>query len=713
MSIDRTHSTVASAASRKALPPRSRSASCGALLVAWWAVAAAHAQTPSAADAGVAQPEPAPQTVAVQPAVQLAAPEAPVAPEEPYSLGATGRVAQVRPNQQHLQSEETRDLPGAFGDPFRALDSMPGVVPVMSGLPYVYVRGAPPSGTVYYYDEIQVPALFHLALGPAVVHPAMIGNVDFYPSVAPARYGRATGGVLAGGACPAPCATSARGELELRVIDVLGMAATPLGQGGSLAIAGRYGYPGLLLSALSPNAVLDYWDYQTRLQLPLGDSDRFELTWFGSYDHAGDKSSSLPGNALTLEFHRGEARLIHKVGALELASMLQVGYERSTLEREFGVNAFRLGPRLYATWHSEDGVRLRVGGDFVGISGRLRDLNAADANNLDFVNPSYSSVSTRSMAGLYTELHLPLAERWDLDGGLRGDVWITGVRAQEAVEPRAMLTFRALERMTLHAALGLGDQPAVFLIPLPGVADVALDRGLQRALQSEAGASFELGEGLRLESQLYLQRFFGMILPEAALTAEETCGGLPLAADGIFGCNRKAFPRSSVWAYGLEVFLRRQVSKAVSGWLSYTLGAADARSEQGKAFTPAFDIRHVLSLVLQYRVGAGFSVGGRVFYRSGKLASHTFVREQQIRYEQRLPDFFRADAEVAYGWRTGWGKMRVGLEWLNVTLAREATDLECHDGIQTGKNPLRATPCQVHYAPAIFFPNLGVRAQFE
>jgi outer membrane receptor protein involved in Fe transport len=182
---------------------------------------------------------------------------------------------------------------------------------------------------------------------------------------------------------------------------------------------------------------------------------------------------------------------------------------------------------------------------------------------------------------------------------------------------------------------------------------------------------------------------------------------------GLFGCDRTRAPRSSVWAYGLELFVRRSPSKALSGWLSYTLGWADARADEGYRFTPSFDIRHVLNLVAQYRIGGGFSLGGRLFYRSGKVASHTFVRLSRIYYEQRLPGFFRADAELAYAFDTSFGAMRVALEWLNLTLAREAIEISCDDGISVGKNPLSATPCPVRYAPALFFPNLGVRATFK
>jgi len=44
------------------------------------------------------------------------------------------------PGRRRLQLSETRDLPGAFGDPFRAVDALPGIVPVASGLSYFYFQ---------------------------------------------------------------------------------------------------------------------------------------------------------------------------------------------------------------------------------------------------------------------------------------------------------------------------------------------------------------------------------------------------------------------------------------------------------------------------------------------------------------------------------------------------------------------------------------------
>jgi TonB family protein len=123
-----------------------------------------------------------------------------------------------------LSRASVRQLPGAFGDAFRAVESLPGVTPIVSGLPYFYVRGAPPGNVGYFLDGIRVPLLYHIAAGPSVIHPAFIDRVDLYAGPYPARYGRFVGGIIAGET--APPAYDTRGELSHRLVDAGGMIET-------------------------------------------------------------------------------------------------------------------------------------------------------------------------------------------------------------------------------------------------------------------------------------------------------------------------------------------------------------------------------------------------------------------------------------------------------------------------------------------------------
>jgi len=436
------------------------------------------------------------------------------------------------------------------------------------------------------------------------------------------------------------------------------------------------------------------------------------LVWFGSYDSATTRNS-LNESRYVLGFHRAEARLIHRIGATELGALLQLGVEESQVDTGLRVQNFRIGPRLYATYANASGVRARVGAELFGYSGHIHAESEIDGGGLIQLRlPFIEDVAARSVMSAYAELSLPLHERVSAELGLRGDMWLTGARAEAAVDPRLTVSYRSTDAVTWHAALGLAHQPAVFLLPLPGLSEVGLEHGLQSAIQSEAGVAVTLPAAFRFESQLYAQHLSNAILPDLALDQTDACAGLPdSVAAATARCNG-GYPRAKVWAYGLELFLRRDVSEVLSGWINYTLGWARARGSDGKSFSPTFDVRHVLNLVLQYRLPKGFSAGVRVQYRSGKVASQLFQRAQEIVYQQRLPGFFRTDLQLSYGFRPSWGSLRVSLEWFNVTLSREATDIVCHDGVGIGMDPTAATPCGVQRAPALFFPNLGVRAEF-
>src|SRR6478609_985084 len=164
-----------------------------------------------------------------------------------------------------LSRAEVRQIPGVFGDPFRAIEIMPGVTPIVSGLPFFFVRGAPPGDVGYFLDGIRVPLLFHIGAGPSVVHPGLIERVDLYPGGYPARYGRFSGGIVSGETA-APV-SELHGEYNVRTFDAGALLEMPFAEHrGELLLAGRYAFTAALFSLLSPQTKLD------RSQLP---DDRF------------------------------------------------------------------------------------------------------------------------------------------------------------------------------------------------------------------------------------------------------------------------------------------------------------------------------------------------------------------------------------------------------------------------------------------------------
>lgn len=644
-------------------------------------------------DAGTPGAPPGRSAVGVLDAAVTALPE-PTLPPEPSAstAGDYGAEAVVKrrvpPGAHAVGLESARDLPGSFGDPLRILDALPGVVPIASGVPYVYVRGAPPASQGYVYDDIPLPQLYHAAFGPAVIHPRATGPLRFHAGVPPGRFGRRAGGLLL--AEGTPYGDTFDAELELRLIDVGAWAQGKVGD-GLLSVSGRLGYPKLaILAAQSLGAVeegtkLNYWDAQLRYLYPVGKRDYAELVWLGSFDAITLPGvSRVPGAGATqLQFQRIETRFVHRLPRGEFGTALRFGYDQSELGSALGVRAFSFGPRFWTELRLSR-HRLRVGGDLFVSQGDVVNgegsLGSPDGD-LSIRLPRIAEAPARNQGGLFLESTVRFTPRTRVDLGLRLDYWSAQADLDFAVDPRVLFAFDWTEALSLHAAFGLAHQPSVFFFPLPGLTEVAVDRGLTRAIQSEVGLSYDLPLSLRFEAQAFLHRYTRLLLPELVMDA--SIEDNPPLSDAI--------------AYGVEFFLKRELGAHLTGWVGYTLGWADANSPRsiGK-FQPDFDVRHVLNAVLQWKVYGGFAVGGRLHARSGRL-----IEQLNPRYEQRLPWFVRGDMRVGYAWRARFADMVAYIEWLNLGVQGEYLDADCLFG-----------RCIATRAPPISIPNLGLRADF-
>jgi len=633
-----------------------------------------------------------------------------------------------------LELDGIRSIPGTFGEPFRILEVMPGTVPVANGQPYVYVRGAPPSGTVYLYDDIPVPLLFHSALGPATLHSGLIGGIELYSGAAPARYGRSIGGVVAGTARRIP-RDRVHGEAQLRSIDVSALLNVPMPKEGSMTFAGKYGFPNLLLGAIGVDADVNYWDYQYRTGVAMSPRSRFEMIAFGGRDNSlFDASNPAERLGFDLQFHRVEARFIGKLKNWDLVGTMLYGYDFSQVEdaslsavSNAGANIHRFGPRFWATYGNPK-VQFRVGGDLQGLFGPA-DCTETGVPGLP---TGFSSVSTpcdrefaqqdrRVITGAFVDANLSLVRWLDLSLGVRADMWSTGGLRNAAVNPRARATFHAYEIADVFVGWGLGARPATFAIPLPGLGDVPLEPGLQYANQIEGGARFYLPQDLMFETRGYLNIYrdlrFVDIFTNPQITAGTPqnpipAGALDDSADGK--------------SYGLEVLLQRPFEIGVSTLVSYTLGFSDLTatgslldgSTQSFDYTPSYDVRHVMNGVLGWRAKFGLLISARVFARSGRAEGWLWLDPAAAiqQYVQRVPWFVRLDAKVAYEWAKPGRRMRIALEWINITRARDAQEIDSSDGTAPGQCQWRVgvpdRACPIRYTTAIWFPNLSFRAVF-
>lgn len=619
-----------------------------------------------------AEPEAAPEVTASsepktsaapgepQPSASSATPAAKPAPTTPKPIEIEVWGAKLAPAVSSFTRAEVRQLPGAFGDPFRAIESLPGVTPIVSGLPFFYVRGAPPGNVGYFLDGVRVPYLYHVGLGPSIVHPGMVSRVDLYPGGYPAEFGRYAGGIVSG-ETTTPTST-AHGEGNLRIFDAGALAEAGFADGrGSVLLGGRYSYTAAVVSLLAPDTTLAYHDYQARVSYDITPRDRVTAFSFGSYDLVGQTQNDILNVLFGSEFYRADFRYEHHFDddstwrtAVALGfDQTRIGEQRNSQDRMLGVRS-RLEHPLGG------GSVVRTGFD-VSLDGYSADKRTyADPEDPDTIRfDNLFPPRTDQAAGVWADVVWQVAPRLELTPGLRADVYGSGGASAFSLDPRVAARFKITDKFRIIHAYGIAHQPPSFVVPIPGLTPGKLRGGLQSAWQTAAGVELDLPAETSAKATLFHNAFFNMndVL-------------------GIRSGNRgdALEQRAQGSAIGFELYLHRRLTKRVGGYLSYTLSRS-TRQLAGYTFPSAFDRTHVASGALAFDLGQNWRAGARLVFYTGVPKSNSVggaVAPPPAEHPERDPAFYRVDARLEKRWKVGqkaWISFVV--EGLNVTLSKE------------------------------------------
>jgi hypothetical protein len=609
-------------------------------------------------------------------AAQPAPPLSPV----PLEVTVVGEAPSGRTSS--LSGAEVTALPGAFGDAFRAVEAMPGVAAAVSGLPYFYVRGAPPGDVGYLLDGIRVPLLFHVGFGPSVVSPDLIGRVELHSGGYPAALGRYAGGVVTGELKAPP--SEWHGSVTVRLVDAGATVGGPFDDGrGSVLAAARYSYTGAILSLTSPTLEIGYWDYQIRAGYHVTPRDEIGVFAFGAHDYLGAKGSS-PSYDST--FHRVDLRYDRSLGGPEdhLRAAVTLGRDESALGSGNVVES-SIAARTEVQKRVHERVLLRAGMDaeidvFSGQSHPppppTADWWLTGFDNLLFAvePPGLFASRTTFVAGVHADAVLRVAPGFEVTPGIRiddyqdpmvvliardrhGERHVASARGAVAVDPRLSARLAVGDRVHLVQAYGIASQPPSLVIPLPGL-QPSLAAGLQRAFQASAGVEVSLPEAMVASVTVFRHLLFNTSDPFAERDSLGAGLAGQLAVANQYPIN---VDESSV---GLELAVHKRLTHHLGALLSYTLSRATVTADEILGHTyhfhppeaATFDRTHVVNVATLYDFGRGYKAGIRMLFYTGTVNKTVeYLPDGSIHMApaERLPPFFRLDLRAEKRWRIG------------------------------------------------------------
>ncbi|MBS2029637.1 MAG: TonB-dependent receptor [Deltaproteobacteria bacterium] len=587
-----------------------------------------------------------------------------------------------------LSEEEIRLIPGTQGDALKVVENLPGVARAPYGIGLLIVRGSKPWDTRVYIDDAVVPQLFHFGGLTSVYNADLLQDITFSPGNFNVDHGRAIGGLITAASRP-PDANAIHGYVNANVIDASVLLEGPINDQLSFAIAGRRSYIDALLNQFLPKSfglnftlAPRYYDYQARLDWhPPGKRDHLTVTVFGSddalallLDNAADIDPEARASFEThIGFHVLSANWTHKyTDNLTQKLSLQTGL--NILDNSLGED-IRGDTRSSITavhelfdWQVLNSLTLEGGLDvFYAPYKYTAEVPAAEFYQVEQLPDPITSreLVSAEATGKILEPSLLAQAFWQptpklrIIPGVRLD-WYEDLHAVRA-DPRIAAFQQLGETTTLKAAVGLYHQPPDYRLGLTTPKLGNPDLQPEGAEQYMLGVEHDFGSGFTLDVQGYFKWLFAQVQTTDAIVVR----------DGVQVPER--YDNGGVGrSYGLELLFRKQLTRNLFGWVSYSLEHTEVCNSQftlnnvrpdcstfgskGWSIFP-LDQPHHLIAILSYKLPQNWIVGVRGQYASGNpvtpVTTSVYDADGDLYipipgdfFSERVPAFFQLDARV-------------------------------------------------------------------
>lgn len=553
--------------------------------------------------------------------------------------------------EERTTSQETlRLVPGAFGDPVRALEVDPSVGQLRAGDPGLTVRGAEPTQTAVRIDGIDVPWLFHWYVLRSVANPAVVDQIRFRPSGLPASEGGFAQGLVE---VDLEDRTEAQGVYGRVTVDALDGSVALKGHVGhwSLSASGRTSWAGelaaipTLISAAADGEKVPYkairWaDYHARALADFG-HHHIAITMLGAVDvmrtygasNSDDQrdTPSLPYDTrkpVARNFHRFSFRWRSTTPELDQTTTLTVGYDRDASQfdlwfRPLGVELTHIeGPTLGAleSWRMwlRHGQRWAVSPRWTLGFGADLEAQLADAEDWSDLDPvTLAPESDRqylASAGPWITAEYASDATWVSVGARMTAYWLSQNRRDVAIEPRLLLRQRLSDVVTLTAsAVGTSQRPPAWRTSASLGSDLV---GVERSWQAATGIEARWDGGVALDVTGYGSWFPSVVLSRVKLLHGRRDTGDPM--EHVW--SDLVYEQAAGAAAGAEIGLHWTPS--TTGLLGVSVSAGRSWRYDGTETWPSDHDRPLAATLWgAWRPGRSWTLSGRFRVTSGAPAA--------------------------------------------------------------------------------------------
>lgn len=572
-------------------------------------------------------------------------------------------------SQKTLSRKQVLEMPGASGDPLKAVQNLPGINRSTGFSSQVIIQGSAPKDTAYDFEGHNIPIVFHFGGLSSVVMPEALEQIDYLSAGYGAEYSRALGGIISLKARnPEVEDRPQKGLFYVDNLSAGGLFETKIDDKSSFLVSGRYSYIGFFLKqamknndALNLTVAPEFQDLTAVYNRDISAKENLKVSFLASRDRLAfvldeplRADPSIRGAFTnTINFFRVIPSYTYKldvdttikasIGAGKDEIGVEIGDEYFKLASNVITNRIEWDKKFFPEWQTQIGLDNEFAQTKVDLRLPIRTGDGGVSNPISTGAKRQAQISASTYnVGAYWRNQFQATDKLQLMPSLRFDNFSS--TKESFLLPRFAARYQIDNELALKMGTGLYVQP-------PEAQESNEEFGnpeikSPRAISSMVGFENDFRAGNKNGSVLSLgvfDRWFSNLVKPSSATVNRN------GTDVFELYNNSGAGR----AYGLEAQWKF-FEDDYNGFISYTLSKSTRRDPLNPEYNFEYDQTHNFNLVVSHEFTDQWKISGRFRYVTGNpntpIIGSTYDSDNEVYipkrgalYSSRLHDFKQLD----------------------------------------------------------------------